>query len=108
MSAVLLQFDICKNQLRRLVTYSNQLCCAEAVSKPKVTPLMQFLHDKHSLKPEKKTIVVPVKKVMAAQHATAFAACKHTPQQQLATCSCAVEHVQSMSLCCTMYQGVTP
>ncbi|KAL3140973.1 hypothetical protein ABBQ32_005495 [Trebouxia sp. C0010 RCD-2024] len=35
---------------------------AEAVSKPKVTPLMQFLHDKHSLKPEKKTIVVPVKK----------------------------------------------
>ncbi|KAL3153031.1 hypothetical protein ABBQ38_012055 [Trebouxia sp. C0009 RCD-2024] len=35
---------------------------AEAAPKLKVTPLMQFLHDKHSLKPEKKTVVVPVKK----------------------------------------------
>ena len=40
-------------------------CHAEAAAKPKITPLMQFLHDKHSLKPEKKTVVVPVKKVTA-------------------------------------------
>jgi hypothetical protein len=40
------------------------LCAAETSSKPKVTPLMQFLHDKHSLKPDKKApILVPVKKV---------------------------------------------
>ena len=41
-------------------------CHAEAAAKPKVTPLMQFLRDKHSLKPEKKTVVVPLKKVTAA------------------------------------------
>lgn len=40
---------------------------AAGVSKtnqPKITPLMQFLHDKHALKPEKRAaILVPIKKV---------------------------------------------
>ena len=39
-------------------------CAADSTVRAKVTPLMQFLHDKHSLKPEKRaTIIVPVKKV---------------------------------------------
>lgn len=56
-------------------------CYAEAAAKPKVTPLMQFLHDKHSLKPEKKAVVVPVKKVTAAS------ACCRTWDGCIAVCS---------------------
>ncbi|KAL0027409.1 hypothetical protein WJX79_009534 [Trebouxia sp. C0005] len=44
-----------KEQAKKAVT--------ETSLKPKVTPLMQFLHDKHSLKSDKKApILVPVKK----------------------------------------------
>ena len=43
---------------------TDQSDVAETAKKVKVTPLMQFLHDRHSLKPEKKAVVVvPLKKV---------------------------------------------
>ena len=52
----------CACQMKKLLA-----CCvfhAEPSSKPKVTPLMQFLYERHSLKPEKKApVMVPMKKV---------------------------------------------
>ena len=61
----------CLSSVMCMMSYS---CAAQPLQSPaaggtetsqrKITPLMQFLHDKHALKPEKKAaILVPIKKV---------------------------------------------